>query len=630
MKLKRILAAAAACFVMQAGILTQRPAADMTAEAIGSAVYFDELDASVNGGEPIRGVDISSILAIEQAGVVFYNEQGAQQDIFQTLHENGVNYIRVRVWNHPYDENGNSYGGGNCDVYTAGQIGKRAAEYGMKLLVDFHYSDFWADPGKQTVPKDWTDFPLEWKKTSIYNFTADSLRSIRDAGADIGMVQVGNETNCFFCGEDDMYNICGMFSSGCQAVRDFDADILIALHFADPSTGYFDWYAQVLDECWVDYDVFAASYYPYWHGTTENLTAVMQGIADKYDKYVMVAETAYPYTDEDGDTFGNAVSSASGDCTFRYPISVEGQAQCISDVFRAIADVGSKGIGAFYWEPAWLGVNGISWEEQSALWSKYGSGWATEYAGAYDSSATAAGGSSYDNQALFDFSGKPLESLSVFSQIYPQKVPAEPLQGELICDLIIKDAENQKNWHIEQHAQYGLPVYGDRDVLYQTLPAELIGAEMIQTACDSKNHSDDLATFRAGADITVYAAFDTRVEYLPAWLSAWTATELMIENSNGVIYRLYQKICKEGEIVTLGTNGQSDSCVGYTVFAVKTAVRGDINGDGVLSVADAVLLQRWLLHTEQPTAWKNGNLCADDVLNVLDLCMMKRMLSEQQ
>ncbi|MBE6862242.1 MAG: hypothetical protein E7497_05010 [Ruminococcus sp.] len=431
MKLKKIIALAAAVTLtaLSAALISAVP----SYAASENAVYFNEFDSSVNGGEPIRGVDVSSIIAIEEAGVKFYNEYGNEQDIFKTLADNSVNYIRVRVWNSPYDNNGNSYGGGNNDVYTAAEIGKRAAKYGLKLLVDLQYSDFWADPGKQTVPKAWSSYSHEQKKQAIYDYTKESLKIISDAGGDIGMVQVGNETNCFFCGETDMYKICDLFLSGCKAVREFDSSVMIALHFANPATGYFDWYAQVLNECSVDYDVFACSYYPYWHGTTDNLTSVLKSIGNTYNKYVMVAETAYPYTDDDGDTFGNAVSSSSDGVDLRYDISVEGQAQCLTDVFQAVANVGKKGIGAFYWEPAWLGVNGISWYEQSQLWKNYGSGWATDYAGEYDSSAeSGAGGSSYDNQALFDFSGKPLESLEVFNNIYPQVQQNRPAEGSEI------------------------------------------------------------------------------------------------------------------------------------------------------------------------------------------------------
>ncbi|MBR6144574.1 MAG: glycosyl hydrolase 53 family protein, partial [Treponema sp.] len=92
----------------------------------------------------IRGVDISTVLAQEESGVIYRDRDGTPQDIFKTLRENGVNYIRVRVWNNPYDQNGNGFGGGNNDSAKAAEIGKRAAKYNLPLLVDFHYSDFWA------------------------------------------------------------------------------------------------------------------------------------------------------------------------------------------------------------------------------------------------------------------------------------------------------------------------------------------------------------------------------------------------------------------------------------------------------------------------------------------------------
>lgn len=431
MKIKRVI-----CPIISLAVLLSAFSIRSNADQYQhETVNYDSIGYSVNNGEPIRGVDISSVISLEKSGVVFRNENGEPQDIFKTLAENGVNYIRVRVWNNPYDKDGKSYGGGNCDKYVAAEIGKRAAKYNMKLLVDLQYSDFWADPEKQTVPRDWAGFPLEWKKTSIYNYTADTLQFIKNGGANIGMVQIGNETNGFFCGEKDMNNICSMFSSGCKAVRDFDKSVLIAVHFANPSTGYYDYYAEALNKCWVDYDVFATSYYPYWHGSTDNLTQVLKRIADKYNKYIMVAETAYPYTDDDGDNFGNAVSKASKNAEMRYDVSVQGQEKCISDVFKAVAAVGEKGIGAFYWEPAWIGIKGKSYNESYEIWNKYGSGWATDYAASYDSSAKSAGGSSYDNQALFDFDGKPLESLKVFKYIYPEKkieLPTEPKSDSAI------------------------------------------------------------------------------------------------------------------------------------------------------------------------------------------------------
>ena len=418
MKALRLTAIALSAILMSASLAcTDRYSAD---SAIDTKVSFDSFDASVNGGEPIRGVDVSSIIAVEKAGVKFYNDNGEEQDIFKTLSEHGVNYIRVRVWNEPYDSEGHSYGGGNNDVYTAGLIGKRAAEYGMKLLVDIHYSDFWADPAKQTRPKYWAQHSNQVLAGEIYKWTSWVLKSVTEAGGDIGMVQVGNETNCFFCGEKDMREICKLFASGNKAVRDFDKNILIAHHFANPASGHFAWYAQIMNECNLDYDVFATSYYPYWHGTPENMTKVMKEIADKYNKYVMVAEIAYPHTNEDGDGFANDVHLGAEGLEFAYDISVDGQAKCLTDAFQAIANVGTKGLGVFYWEPAWLGVQNIDWAQRNKLWNECGSGWASDYAKEYDKDAIAAGGSGFDSQALFDFDGKPLESLDVFLNILPQ------------------------------------------------------------------------------------------------------------------------------------------------------------------------------------------------------------------
>ncbi|MBR2599381.1 MAG: glycosyl hydrolase 53 family protein, partial [Erysipelotrichaceae bacterium] len=126
----------------------------------------------------IMGADISSVIALENAGVKFYGWDGNEQDIFKTLAESGVNYIRVRVWNDPFDEEGNGFGGGNNDVETAVLIAQRAKKYGLKLLVDFHYSDFWADPGKQMVPRAWKDMDVDTKAEALYQYTRDSLQKI--------------------------------------------------------------------------------------------------------------------------------------------------------------------------------------------------------------------------------------------------------------------------------------------------------------------------------------------------------------------------------------------------------------------------------------------------------------------
>jgi arabinogalactan endo-1,4-beta-galactosidase len=160
----------------------------------------------------------------------------------------------------------------------------------------------------------------------------------------------------------------------------------------------------------VDYDVFASSYYPYWHGTLDNLTTLLKNIADTYGKKVMVAELAYAYTYENGDGFGNTVSEGNASLTLPYPVSVHGQAHAVRDVIAAMAGLGDAGLGIFYWEPAWLPAPRDTWETN-------GSGWAASCAASYDPDDAGRyyGGTAVDNQALFDFTGKALPSLKVFS-----------------------------------------------------------------------------------------------------------------------------------------------------------------------------------------------------------------------
>ncbi|MEK5257516.1 glycosyl hydrolase 53 family protein [Paenibacillus sp. FSL F4-0125] len=376
----------------------------------------------VEGLQPdfIKGVDISSIISLENSGVEFYNENGEVQDIFTTVHEAGVNYVRVRIWNDPFDTTGNGYGGGNNDLATAIEIGKRATANGMKLLVDFHYSDFWADPAKQHTPKAWANLSFEDKKTALYEYTKVSLEALLDADIDVGMVQVGNETNGQFVGESDWTKISQLFSAGSKAIREIDSNILIALHFTNPEgAGRYASYAKTLQNNNVDYDVFASSYYPFWHGTLSNLTSVLTQVADTYGKKVMVAETSYAYTAEDGDGHGNTAPQSSGQ-TLNYPISVQGQANSVRDVIEAVANVGEAGIGVFYWEPAWLPVGPKdNLEQNKSIWEKHGSGWASSYAKEYDPKDAGEwyGGSAVDNQALFDFNGHPLASLNVFKYV---------------------------------------------------------------------------------------------------------------------------------------------------------------------------------------------------------------------
>ena len=382
----------------------------------GASVYVKKIDNLPE--DFIFGMDASSVLAEEASGVKYYNFQGQEQDVFQTLAESGINYIRVRIWNHPFDADGNGYGGGNCDINTAVEIGKRATKYGMKLLVNFHYSDFWADPGKQMVPLEWADLSIEEKTEAVYQYTKESLELLKEAGVDVGMVQIGNETNGAMCGETTWFNIQYLMQAGSKAVREVFPDALVAVHFANPEKeGSYATYASKLDYYSVDYDVFASSYYPFWHGTLENLTNVLTQIHETYGKQVMVMETSYAYTPDDTDFNGNTISDGSA-VTKNYPYTVQGQTRAVYDVIETVANI-PGGIGVCYWEGTWITVGRNSWEENHAKWEKYGSGWASSYAAKYDPNDAGKyyGGCAVDNQAMFDAEGKPLDSLLVFNLV---------------------------------------------------------------------------------------------------------------------------------------------------------------------------------------------------------------------
>ena len=375
----------------------------------------------------IRGVDISSIISLEQSGVKFYDVWGARADVFKVLAQAGVSHVRIRVWNNPYDNDGNGYGGGNCDLEKAIEMGKRATRNGLKVLIDFHYSDFWADPAKQKAPKAWQNYSVAQRADAIYNFTKDSLTQLVSAGVNVDMVQVGNETGYGFCGcatwdmGDDytvvpFSDIARLMNAGSRAIREIDPNILVVVHNTEPNSGY-QWISKDYHDNNVDYDVFASSYYPNIHGSIANLKSELKYVADTYGKKVMVAETQYPYTKDNGDDYANALSEKTGD--MKYPISVQGQAQHVRDVCQAIHEIGDKGIGVFYWECAWIPV-GTVWSDNEPIWGQYGSGWASKYASEYDHEIVGdySYGSVVDNQAFFDFNGRPMDSINIFKYIY--------------------------------------------------------------------------------------------------------------------------------------------------------------------------------------------------------------------
>ena len=386
----------------------------------------------------IRGMDASAVLALENSGVKYYNFDGEEQDVFQTLSEAGVNYIRLRVWNDPYDENGNGYGGGNNDLPTAIELGKRATKYGMKVCIDFHYSDFWADPKRQHAPKAWEGMEIDEKCDALYDYTKDSLTQLFDEGVDVEMVQVGNEINNGMAGEYYLPNVTQLLKSGTKAVREiadtYNKDIQVVIHYTNiESNGEIDSLASNLQNNDVDYDIMGLSYYPFWDGSFDNMQRISRYIQKTYNKKVMIAETSYCYTSEDGDGSGNSLVGTD-DIVKGYPATVQSQATMVRDVCAAANEARLEGV--FYWEGTWIPV-GPATADNSPIWEKYGSGWASSYASDYDPDDAGLyyGGCSWDNQAMFDFTGRPLPSLNVFK--YLKDGHDVPLAVDYVSDVSV-------------------------------------------------------------------------------------------------------------------------------------------------------------------------------------------------
>ncbi len=360
----------------------------------------------------ITGADISMLKQIEDSGGKFY-VNGVEKDCLSILKEHGVNWIRLRIWNDPTDGQGKYLGGGNNDLETTVAMATRVKGMGFKLFLDLHYSDWWADPGKQTMPKAWVGLDSEALKKAVYQYTTDVIQRLVAVGAMPDMVQIGNEVNGGMLwpagktwkegaevigGYDGFADLLKM---GIQAVRDTDPNnsdpqkrAKIVIHLANGGDNKL--YRTVFDaltERHVDYDVIGLSYYPYWHGSLDDLKSNMNDISERYQKDVVIAETAYAATLNDKDGFGNLFAKSEQDLG-GYKATVLGQATAIRNTMEAVAQVpNSRGLGIFYWEPDWIAVEGAGWKTGE--------------------------GDAWDNQAMFSFNGEALPSMDVFNLVKP-------------------------------------------------------------------------------------------------------------------------------------------------------------------------------------------------------------------
>ena len=361
-------------------------------------------------GKFIKGMDISTLIEVESCGGEFY-DSGKQGDAVEILKNYGLNLVRLRLWNDPYGEDGSPYGAGTNDLVKTIQMARRLKVAGTPWMLDFHYSDFWADPGKQNIPKAWRGKSARELEQAVYEYTLSVLNRLSQEGLLPEIVAVGNElTNGLLwpCGKTPHFeNIVLFLNAGIRAVREMAPNAKIMLHLDNGGNNelYRTWFDSYFVCGGMDFDYIGLSYYPFWHGTLEDLKNNMHSLAARYRKDMIVAEVSMGFTMEDYAAYeklspeqrmGMATKPALVE-KVPYPMTPEGQSQFMQDLMELIRDVPeNRGKGFVYWEPAWIPVPGCGWATQAAL----------DYTG-----EKGPGGNEWANQALFDYDGNALPAL---------------------------------------------------------------------------------------------------------------------------------------------------------------------------------------------------------------------------
>ena len=330
----------------------------------------------------IRGMDLSFTPMLNNNNTIFYTG-GNAQPILQLVKAKGINTIRIRIWNNPADEHSSL-----TEVLSFAQQLKAA---GLAFWLDFHYSDTWADPGKQAKPAAWNSLSFALLQDSVYACTKNVIETLKQNNAAPDFVQVGNEINSGMLWEDgkiDYSNINGfdnfsaLLKQGIKAVRETSPSTKIIIHIAG-YTGA-DFFYNELSKQGIDYDIIGLSYYSWWHGTSlDALSQTISGLHTTYKKPVMIAETGYPFTMGYNDATDNIVGTTTG-LISAYPATETGQASFITDLMhKTITASPGDYSGVCYWAPDWVAYKGLS----------------------------ATDGSPWENIALFDFTNNALPAM---------------------------------------------------------------------------------------------------------------------------------------------------------------------------------------------------------------------------
>jgi len=344
-----------------------------------------------SGFKFIKGVDISTLKQIEDNNGVF-KENNILRDPIQIFKSHGINYIRLKLWHTPVN--------GYNNLANVLAVAQNVKNLGLKFLLDIHFSDTWADPGHQTKPVNWNSLPFQSLKDSVYSYTKNVITTFKKNGALPDIVQIGNEISCGMLWNDG--NVCGNFNTQAQwskfaallnegirgvkeSLQSYDS-IKIMIHI-DKGGDVNDsqWFFNKLNSYGVDFDIIGLSYYPWWQGTLTDLQNNLSNLILRYNKEIIIVETAYPWTLSWNDNTNNIVGNTD-QLLPNYPASADGQKKFLLDLMNVVDNLpNDKGLGIFYWEPEWI--------------------------------STQTFGSPWENLALFDFNGNLLSSISAFDSI---------------------------------------------------------------------------------------------------------------------------------------------------------------------------------------------------------------------
>ena len=340
----------------------------------------------------VRGADMSFLPQLEEAGVRYRDLAGRVRPAEQILAAQGANHLRIRVWVNPP--------AGYTDKERALGLARRAKRAGMKIVLDPHYSDFWADPGKQPIPAGWpTD--LAGLTAKVQRYTRDLVREFAAQGTPVDIFQMGNEITAGILwpvgqlypadGTQHWAEFATLLKAGIAGARQGAGrhPLQVMLHIdRGGKLGDTQWFFDNITAQQVPFDIIGQSYYPMWHGSLADLQANLEDSVARYGKPVLLAEIAYPWTFEDGDGRGNIVGADSvlPDAD-RFPATPQGQAGFYQAVREVLAGVpGGNGLGFLAWEPEW--VPGVGWQPGAEA--------------------------SNDNLTQFDFTGHALPSIRAY------------------------------------------------------------------------------------------------------------------------------------------------------------------------------------------------------------------------